>query len=275
MVAAIRKKDRRVGKHVKKQHVGRGRPPKARHVNDRHIYLACTAATLDLHGPYSIEEWDRYKHSLANRKLHLPAWKKLRAGQRQLPPARALTVGARSTGMGGHDKEDDRWLRSRLASKIGGCKLIRLTARASTAWDDISPVARSFVHFWRNSDVKTRLGEHGLGVFAARKLKPAAEDATWKPLAYGLKCSQTDEDSLCMHVKVGQAQKVVWGPFAFFNGACEKHANCAFKRAQHTWKPKWMIPYYAQVVWLTKPVREGEELRLPYMFAGDVCPLCQ
>ena len=265
----LRAPDRRIGKHLKKARVGPGRPVKARHVNDRHVYLACTAATLDLHGTYSHEEWGRYKKSMAKRKLYLPAWKELPAEQRQLPSARALTVGVRTTGVAGNDEKDDRWLQSGIASG-----LIRLSKRASAVWDDFSPVARAFIHFWRNGDVTTRLGVHGLGVFANRKLEPSVEDTTWKPLAYGLECSETDEDSLCMHVEVGQAQKVVWGPFAFFNGACEKHANCAFKRAKAAWKPKWMIPYHAQVVWLTKPVREGEELRLAYMFAGDVCPLC-
>lgn len=275
VVAAIRPKtDRRVGGHRKKKQVGPGRPPKARHVNDRHVYLACTSATLDMYEPYSTEDRARYKDSLASRKLHLPAWMKLRGGQRQRPPTRLLTVGARTTGVSVTEKEDDRWLRSRLAIKIGDRKLIRLTKRASAAWDDFSPVGRAFMHFWRNLDVIPRLGVHGLGVFAARKLKPSAEGGTWKPLAYGLECSETDEDSLCMHVKVGAAWKVVWGPFAFFNGACEDHANCVFKRAQREWKPEWMSSYHAQVIWLTKPAAEGEELRLPYLFPGDVCPMC-
>jgi hypothetical protein len=277
-VVLTRAPDRRVGRHDKKKNAAAGARGKGNFVNERFVYPACVAASLEMYG--QTEDWTRYLNSLKRRKLYLPVRVQLSAAQRKRPAPRELKVGAKPKGVAGGEAADDRWFQSHMATKDDARKLVRLSARADPTWSSVLPLARTFMHFWRNDDVEARLGIHGVGVFATKRLLSASEAATWKPLAYGLEDGWTNCKTLCMHVKIGRAETTIWGPFAFFNGACTLHANCAFKFAKPEWKPTWMRDgspeglYRAQVIWPTKAVKAGEELFLDYMFAGDVCSMC-
>ena len=227
-------------------------------------------------------KWKEYKKMLHQRGLHLFDLNTAKGClPAKFPEERALACTPKQWHE--HAAADGDWLKEHLwvsgkDSKVNKRGFVHLGHRyfRGELRTMNHPQLLLWVMFWRHPLLKI-IYSFGLGVRA--KAGVELEDGEQRVLAYGLPDSDDAERYKGLTVDLYDGvPRSTFGPFALFNGACKKHANCGiFKlKKKDACFPAWLDPKCClAAIILVKPVAAGEELLVDYKLDDDdACPLC-